>query len=226
MKNHILIIGGMGPQASLKLHQLLLAQANHNAADSYPLIVDASLPIDDFIADKRREARAITQINQALGALGGRQAKVVAIPCNTAHLLLNQLDLADTNFVSIVDCVVDRIVAGKFKRVGILASPNSIRSQLYSRRLIELGIGFVNPTQSQQLDLESIIRGVIGQEDSRQLNQELNDIISAFARNDIDCLVIGCTELSTLEVKTKLPVIDSLAQLAESVMSKYQESRL
>ena len=226
MKNHILIIGGMGPQASLKFHQLLLAQANHNDPDQYPLIVHASLPIKDFISDKQHELGAILQINHALRKLHSSQANVVVIPCNTAHLLLPKLNLNKTDFVSIVDSVVDKIVKSQSKKVGILASPNTIKSKLYHSSLAKLGIETVEPTQQQQRILESIIRGVISQSDTQLLAKKLNSVISTFDKNIVDCLVIGCTELSTLKVNAKVPVIDSLEQLAESAMLKYSESRL
>lgn len=226
MKNHILIIGGMGPQASLKFHQLLLAQANHEEPDQYPLIVHASLLIKDFISNKIHEPSAVLQINNALTTLHAKQASVVVIPCNTAHLLLPKLNLNRTVFISIVDSVVDKILSNQSKRVGILASPNTINSGLYHRRLAKLGIDLVEPTQEQQRALESIIRGVIGQSDTQHLATKLNNIISTFDKSVVDCLVIGCTELSTLKVDAKVPVIDSLEQLAESVMLKYGESRL
>lgn len=226
MKNHILIIGGMGPQASLKFHQLLLAQTNHKEPDQYPLIVHASLLIKDFISDKLHEPSAILQINNALRTLHAKQASVVVIPCNTAHLLLPKLNLNRTGFVSIVDSVVDKIVNSQSKKVGILASPNTIKSKLYHCRLTKLGIDLVEPTQQQQRVLESIIHGVIRQSDTQLLAKKLNSIISTFDKNTVDCLVIGCTELSTLKVSAKVPVIDSLEQLAESAMLKYRESRL
>lgn len=50
--NNILIIGGMGPQASLELHSRIVERAAANGARSgheFPSITHLSLPIEDFI---------------------------------------------------------------------------------------------------------------------------------------------------------------------------------
>lgn len=53
----IIIIGGMGPQASLELHRRIIQRAVDNGAvngSDFPHIVHFSLPVDDFIADARK----------------------------------------------------------------------------------------------------------------------------------------------------------------------------
>ena len=59
MKERIIIVGGMGPQASLELHRRIIARAAelgaHNGA-SFPEIIHLSLPIDDFISHESKSA--------------------------------------------------------------------------------------------------------------------------------------------------------------------------
>jgi len=72
MNNRIIIIGGMGPQASLRLHDHVLQQAARNGAqngDDFPEIMHASLPIKDFISDESMANRALQQISAALERL-------------------------------------------------------------------------------------------------------------------------------------------------------------
>lgn len=71
----IIIIGGMGPQASLRLHELLLERAALTGAkngNDFPEIVHFSLPIDDFISDESKTAAAFTQIKRCLERLYAR----------------------------------------------------------------------------------------------------------------------------------------------------------
>ncbi len=72
MKKNILIIGGMGPQASLLLHERILDKAAQlgavNGAD-FPAITHLSLPIDDFISDQTKAPKALRMIKERLYCL-------------------------------------------------------------------------------------------------------------------------------------------------------------
>lgn len=65
MKRSILIIGGMGPQASILLHQKIITKAIENGArsgDDFPAITHVSIPVPEFIdspAEKHQALRAI-----------------------------------------------------------------------------------------------------------------------------------------------------------------------
>lgn len=68
----ILIIGGMGPQASLELHSRIIQHANVLGAangDDFPHIVHVSLPIDDFISDESKTGKALGIISSTLKRL-------------------------------------------------------------------------------------------------------------------------------------------------------------
>lgn len=72
MNKKIIIVGGMGPQASLTLHQRIIdAAVVHGAQDGkdFPHIIHISLPIDDFIDDHNKSARAENMIANALECL-------------------------------------------------------------------------------------------------------------------------------------------------------------
>lgn len=70
--NDILIIGGMGPRASLLLHERLLTYASEHGAksnDQYPFITHISLAIPDFISDTSVKECAMEQIRRRLECL-------------------------------------------------------------------------------------------------------------------------------------------------------------
>lgn len=76
MKKHILILGGMGPQASLLLHRRIVNAAAENGAKNgsdFPAITHLSLPIDDFISDQAKLPAAIKMIRQQLRHLWRRR---------------------------------------------------------------------------------------------------------------------------------------------------------
>lgn len=69
MNKHILIIGDMGPQASICLHERLINRAVNLGAthgEDFPRITHLSLPIDDFISEEHKKTAALRVILQAL----------------------------------------------------------------------------------------------------------------------------------------------------------------
>jgi aspartate racemase len=67
MQNHIVIIGGMGPQASLELHRRILNQAAVNGAQhahQYPQISHLSVPFPDFISNTKLAPAALDLLSK------------------------------------------------------------------------------------------------------------------------------------------------------------------
>ncbi len=72
MKKNILIIGGMGPQASLLLHKRIIDKAAELGARNgvdFPMITHVSLPVDDFINNTEKMTEAIVTFRKGLGYL-------------------------------------------------------------------------------------------------------------------------------------------------------------
>lgn len=71
MKN-ILIIGGMGPQASLLTHKRIIDKAVELGAEhgkDFPDITHLSVAVDDFISDTATMAAAVAKLRVSLGYL-------------------------------------------------------------------------------------------------------------------------------------------------------------
>lgn len=67
MNKHIVIIGGMGPQASLELHKRILdeaASAGAKHAHEFPQISHLSVPFPDFISNPRRADAALNLLSE------------------------------------------------------------------------------------------------------------------------------------------------------------------
>jgi len=215
----------MGPQASVQLHQLLLSLSSsgtERAPDEYPSILHASLPVPDFIADKAAEKIAVAVINSACSTLPLSSAKSVGMACNTAHMLLDRLDIPRHNFVSMIEAVTHQAEQMSFKKVGVLASPNTIRSGLYRNALAKVGIEVVEPNESQIEELNQLIHEVISGSDANTLRPELTEIALSLQEKGADSILLGCTELPLIGVDvTDIPVIDSLSALAKAMLAAH-----
>jgi len=202
MKQRIIIIGGMGPQASLKLHRRIIRQALANGAKDgtdFPHIVHLSLPVPDFIANESRRNEALEIIINELKNIGASMDDVIIIACNTAHLLQpdikRQLNIRIT---SMVDAAID-YVSSHHKTIRLLASPTTIRTGLYDKPLKATGVTVLTPNKEEEQALEMIIRAVISGQTISQSALDKIPIITqseqANATNHPPTL-LGCTELS------------------------------
>lgn len=224
MKNHLLIIGGMGPQASVELHQLIVRKAEKRASapDEFPNIVHLSLAVKDFISDDTTIDAAIDQINTATPINLTRDAAAIGIACNTAHLLLPHLSLAEQpSFTSMIEAVCAHARQLGVRRVGLLASPHTIHSGLYTKPLVDQSINVIEPTAAECKELESIIRGVIAGHDHAALRNRLTKLAAKQVKNGAELVILGCTELPIVGVDNRIPNINSLDCLADVMLGRF-----
>lgn len=197
----IVIIGGMGPQASLELHSRIITAAIRGGARSgsdFPCIVHVSLPVDDFISDKTKTTEALKMIVREMKSIGLRFDDSVILACNTAHLLKGDIESSlHIRLLSLIDSTAEHIAAQKIQTIELFASPTSIRTGLYTKALQSRGIEVVEPDEKRIVELERMIRSVIAGNTSRPVNT------SGTVK------LLGCTELSCL-FRGKTNVIDPL----------------
>jgi len=224
MRNHIVILGGMGPQASTKLHELLIAKSADfiaGAPDEFPAILHASMQIPDFISNKANEVLAIDIIKDTMQMMNIAQAESIALACNTAHQLTENLGLNRPNFVSMIDAVCDEIMASGVKRVGLLASPNTVRSQLYEIPLAARGIEVITPDDSELKTLETVIRTVISGRTNDSLGQTLDRLAFSLIERGAKAVLLGCTELPLIGLSPSVKSFDSLNALADALLKRH-----
>jgi aspartate racemase len=227
MKNHIVILGGMGPQVSIRLHNLLIETENGltRRPDEFPTILHLSMAIPDFIESREATKDAVNIIQSACSSVPLESASAIGIACNTAHLLLGNLtNIPRHNFVSMIEVVTDDISSRDLTKVGLLASPVIIKSRLYHDALSRRGIAVIQPAKSDIAVLNTVIHDVIGGVSPGLLRAKLTKIAAKLQSNGVDCILLGCTELPLVGVDTNLPVIDSLSCLAQEMLKKHQST--
>ena len=226
------IIGGMGPQASCELYRLLIegARLNYGAKnnDDYPEMLIDSVPVPDFLADTEKMETAARLLEDRVRRMSKYDVSVLTMACNTACILNERLQTQlSVPLISVVE-EVGKVVARECNRVFILASPTSLRLNLYQDVFRQKKVTYLIPNQSEYLELEYIIRGVIEGEDRKTLMQRLVRITERHITGEnIDGVVLGCTELPLIFPENfHLPVYSSLDILARTLLKQYYYRRL
>lgn len=147
---------------------------------------------------------------------------IIVLACNTAHIIYPELiKYTNSYFPSLIDLVSTKASRLKLRRVGIFATPTTIKSGLYQNKLAKFGISAVIPSQKTINYLEMIIRKLITGENINQ--DKLFRIGKNFIKkNNLDGLILGCTELPLVFPKNKfLPnqILDSLDILADTLIN-------
>lgn len=188
---HILIIGGMGPQASIHAHRRLIELAGEGgtlANQGYPRITHLSVNVRDFISDEENKAVAVAYLVECLGDINMRSVDVGFIACNTAHLLFDSLEQAvGGKLVSMIECTQKEITGIP---TGIVATPSTIRQRLYGDAIT------IEPDTSSLKAIEGIIRKVIAGVSITELVPDLQREIDKLTQRGAEKVVLGCSELS------------------------------
>lgn len=217
------IIDGMGAFAGSRFFQILLEKFSQENIP-FPEIVLNAISIDDFIADQSKIIPAKKVISKRIAFFNQQKTTLIVMACNTAHIMHNDLKkIAKCPFPSIIDLVVEEVKKNKLSKVGILASPTTIKTKLYENKLLELGINPIVPSEKFQFKLEMIIRkvlnGSLSAADIEMFGKQAKFFIE---KEQIEGIILGCTELPLAFPKAQfkeIQIFDSLDILANSVVN-------
>lgn len=225
MRDFVGVIGGMGPDATV-LFMDVLAGRTLAGRDQEHLNVDClqhcSIPDrTDYILDHTKPS-PLPDLLEDIQLLNERGAKLIAIPCNTAHFFYKDLAAASTapvlNMIELTAHSVREQFPGA-KRVAILGTRGTVNSGLYHKALSALGLEPVTPSEPVQQEVDHIIFDQV--KGNSPLSEGDYNHAVATALQDADVAIVGCTELSVPEQKfgSALPTVDALVTLAEATIT-------
>lgn len=221
------VIGGMGPEATVELmRRVIAATPAADDADHIRMIVDNNpkVPsrikalIEDGSEDPGPMLAAMARGLQMAGA------DVLVIPCNTAHHYLPAIEAAvDIPILDAVALAAALLAASQSprRRIGMLASPAVRLTGLFDSRFREHGLTAVYPDEGDQTVVLNVIRDV-------KAGRVTNVAIAAYAevarnlvaQQNVDALLIACTELSTLaKPLVGVAVVDTLDVMVDAVIA-------
>lgn len=204
------ILGGMGPLAHLEFEQRLI-QSNLKRGitcdQDHPVwilisasdIPDRSQSLAGLTADC---APWILRYGRMLEQAG---ADFLVVTCNTSHAFYQQVQPElNIPWLRLMDCTADFIQAQypRLKRVGILATDGTIKTELYSQPLRHLGLTPILPTAFHQGQVMQAIYhpnwGIkaSGTWVSDQAIEQLRQVMLVLQQQGAELVIAGCTELS------------------------------
>lgn len=221
------ILGGMGPQASSYLYDLIIKKSieEYGVIDNedFPDIVIFSIAVPDFIGNNKNKKKALEILKNKVKNANSISLSCLSIACNTAHILLSDIQKnMKMPFISLIDEVACETNNLNISTVGLLGTPSTLQSGIYQKALAKYKIKSILPKKYQFSLIESVIRNVIGGNHNESDQQALLIIAQELKEKGAQAIILGCTELPlAFPKKIDLPVLNSVEILANSLLRFY-----
>ena len=217
------VIGGLGPMATTHFMELVIAMTDAETdQENVDMIVYNFPSIPDrtgYIlgSNLRSPLPGLLSVGNSLTRQG---AKVIAIPCMTAHFFYEEMKAAfPVDVIHGVRETVRHLKDHGVTTAGIMATDGALASGLFLRELVDGGILPVLPSEQRQEDVMHLIyRNIkagkpVEMERFRAVEQELRS-------RGAQAIILGCTELSL--IKEQYPIgpgyLDCMEVLAQQAV--------
>jgi aspartate racemase len=214
------ILGGMGPTATARFYgqvvALLQARGARLNCDFPEMVIHSVCAPDNVDADV--EAPLLATMLRSARLLERAGAAVIAIPCNSAHIFVRELERAcAAEVVNMVKETALSVAAGGCARPLLLGTRSTLRAGIYPR--FGPGLDYVLPSAGDRDRVTEVILQIAAGRIDDALRGELLAIIDAYP--EADSVVLGCTELplGLRPGSCGRPVFDSSQVLAEAVVA-------
>lgn len=216
------ILGGMGPRATLKLFDYIIANTPASRdQDHIRMFIDNNTKVPDrtdyLLGLGPNPLPELINSAHILDRLG---VSYILIPCNTGHMFIN--DIQKVIKAKIIDMIEETSMVLKrkgVKRVCLFATLGTIKSHLYYRYFSKYDIELILPSVAKQQRIHEIIYNQIKAENYSEdhVKEELEDIYYSLP-SDPEILVKGCTEISLINFS--IDSVDPLEILAKVAIDK------
>lgn len=217
------VLGGMGPLATQLFYKMILKKTDAKCDQEHLNMIilnHATMPDRTREILEGRSGQLLHLLRKDLQMLETGGAGVIAIPCNTSHVLLPGLqENAGVPIINMVEETAAHIAEtfqGKDLKIAVLATDGTVRTGLYQKALEKAGFTPVLPSaESQKLVMKIIYDGVKngGTIDFADFLAVQREIFEQECR----AAILACTELSCFKEMYNLPdfYIDAMGILAE-----------
>jgi aspartate racemase len=223
------IVGGLGPDATALFYvNLVNTMLQGNAVQPCILIhnVPATLTLCRKMSHNHLAESDKTELylllRNACKALEAAGVDFITIPCNTAHLFIDQLrQVCATPIISIIDATQAAIPA-TMKKVAILATRTTIDHGLYQKSLLKNGMIPILVDDATQNRLSQTILNVVQTLHTDEDRDFMKKIVQNLRKRGCDAIILGCTELPLI-VESDETIISSLVALKKAAVQSLMQ---
>ena len=222
MKKTLGVLGGMGPQATIDFQQKVLDFTSAlKDQEHMRVVIDNHPQIPPRVAALLGQGESpVEAMQKSLDILYESGARIIAMPCVTAHYFLPQLKIQkDVEFLrmpEITSAACLLLFPGKV--AGILSTEVSAKSEVFSSEIEKNGVKYIIPSSGDFKILDRLILGVKSKQDRKELVREFIPIIENMRVSGADYFVLACTEVPIIVSAYDFPhpFVDATTELAKA----------
>ena len=211
------LIGGTGPESTIEYYRLLVARYREQADGHSPPLIITSIDLKQMI--EWMTAGNLAAVTDSLVAeferLHKAGADFAALTANTPHIVFDELQQrSPIPLISMVEAACEEVQARGLKTAGLLGTRFTVQAPFYPTVFSRAGLKLEVPTE-QELDyihgiyLGELLKDVFLPETRARLLKIADDMKR---RDNIDCVILGGTELPLLlrdEEHNGMPLLDT-----------------
>ena len=215
------VIGGLGPIATAHFMELVIRMTEARTDQEHLDMILYNRPsIPDrtgYILDSTKP-NPLPEMIRVGNALARQGAKLIAIPCMTAHYFHRELTrYIEAPIVHAIHETAAHLKKHGITKVGIMATDGTIRSRLFQRELENHGMEVLIPSLQGQKCVMSVIYDDI--KANRPADMEKFRYASDELRTQgAQAIILGCTELSLIKRDCRIGAgyLDAMEVLAQT----------
>jgi aspartate racemase len=179
---------------------------------------------------EKRYDEAVDKMVEKAESLKRAGAEFAAITANTPHMLFDRIqERSALPLISIVKATRDECERQGLKRPGLMGTGFTMNGTFYQDVFIENGIEVVMPDEGDKVIINqkvfSEIELGIFRDDTRQLLINITD--KMVKEQNIDSMILGCTELPLILTETEyagIPMLNTTKIHADAIVSYCREA--
>lgn len=204
------VIGGMGPEATSFYYARVIAATDAKSDQEHidmVILSHATMPDRTKAILSGEKEEFLQAIEKDAKALEMMDVANIAIPCNTSHYFLEDIQaVTKVPVINMVEETVRYIKASRpgIKRVGIMGTDGTLRSGTYTRACERAGLCCCTPGEEAQRQVMSLIYDDIksgGQGEESKFQSAYKDL----KEQGCEAVILACTEISVFKEYHRVP---------------------
>ncbi|MBS3819141.1 amino acid racemase [bacterium] len=230
MSQTIGILGGMGPEATVCMYESIIKNTRvKKDQDHIPVIILSNPkvpPRTEAIFNKAPDPTPI--LVKGAKTLEQAGADFIIMPCITAHFFLSRItSQIHVPFISLLEeslqWALNELTG--VKKVGILSSTGTLKSQLFHKTFAREDIDIINPEEKEQVQVMEAIFGPHGVKAGFTTGfpeKTAVRIANSLMERGAGAIIAGCTEIPLILKPQSIPVplIEPMSLAARAAIKK------
>lgn len=226
------LIGGVGPESTIPYYRDIVNGVKDRVGKPFlpPLTIESLSCFEVIRMSSEGDTAGLTgYLLAGIRNLAAAGAEVGALACNTGHLVFDELQKASPiPLVSIVEATCAEAVRCGYRKIGLMGTSATMEMDFFKEPFRSAGIEVVTPDAEERAYiagqiLNELEMGIV----SNQTAMHILKIMERMAAEDqIEAIVLGCTELPLLfkERSTPVPLLDTMQIHIKALIDTIMES--